>query len=150
MTLNQALNKKILLVDDDADDRKYFLEALQEIDATVECVTAKDGQQALELLNNPDFTLPDYIFLDLRIPKINGKQCLLQIKSDDRLKDIPVIIYTTSREARESEELKKLGAVHFISKPSNPGEIYYVISLALEEQWTPLNENQNKNNQALL
>lgn len=135
MKVNQVLNRKILLVDDDADDRKYFLEALQEIDATVQCVTAKDGQQALELLNNSDFTLPHYIFLDLRMPKISGRQCLLQIKSDDRLKDIPVIIYTTSREAQDSEELKQLGSVHFISKPSDPGEIYYVISLALEEQW---------------
>lgn len=140
MKASQVLNRKILLVDDDADDRKYFLEALQEIDATVQCVTAKDGQQALELLNNLDFTLPHYIFLDLRMPKISGRQCLHQIKSNDRLKNIPVIIYTTSRETQDSEELKKLGSVHFISKPSDPGEIYYVISLALEEQWDAFKE----------
>ena len=127
-----------MLVDDDADDRKYFIEAVAEIDDSIECVTAKDGLQALELLRNPNFLLPDFIFLDLRMPRYNGKQCLLQIKADERLKNIPVIIYTTSRELSESEEMGRLGAVHFISKPSDPGEIFYVLSLVLEEQWDKL------------
>jgi len=130
--------QKILLVDDDADDRKYFLEAVAEIDPAIECATAKDGLHALELLRNPQFALPDFIFLDLRMPRYNGKQCLLQLKADERLKDIPVIIYTTSREIKESEELQSLGAVHFISKPSDPDEIFYVLSLVLEEQWDKL------------
>lgn len=132
----KILQRKILLVDDDADDRKYFLDALAEIDPTIEGVTAKDGQQALALLGSPDFHLPDYIFLDLRMPRISGKQCLLQIKADSRLKDIPVIIYTTSRDVEESEELERLGAVHFISKPADPDEIYYVLTLVLEERWS--------------
>lgn len=127
--------RKILLIDDDADDRKYFVEAVQEIDASIECVTAKDAIQANVLLNDDGFTLPDYIFLDLRMPRINGRQFLLQIKTDERFKNIPVIIYTTSREVEESEDMQNLGAVHFISKPANPDEIFYVVSLVLEEQW---------------
>lgn len=107
-------NRKILLVDDDVDDRKYFVSAVKEIDATIECVTAKDGQQALELLRNGDLSLPDYIFLDLRMPRISGKQCLLQIKEDERLKDIPVIIYTTSRELEEAEDLQRTQTMLFI------------------------------------
>lgn len=133
---NKSPQRKILLADDDADDRKYFLESLNEIDSSIECVTAKDGQQALALLNSPGFVLPDYIFLDLRMPRISGKQCLLQIKSDERLRDIPVIIYTTSRAVEESEELLSLGAVHFITKPADPDEIYYVLTLVLEERWS--------------
>jgi len=131
---SEKLARKILLVDDDADDRKYFMEAVYEIDPSIECLTAKDGQQALALLQESDGSLPDYIFLDLRIPKINGRQCLLRIKSDERLKSIPIIVYTTSRQVDESEELKNLGAVHFITKPTNTDEIYYVISQTLEEQ----------------
>jgi CheY-like chemotaxis protein len=125
--------RKILLIDDDADDRKYFVEAVNEIDAEIECITAKDGQQALEFLNNTNALLPNYIFLDLRMPKINGRQCLMQIKADERLKHIPVIVYTTSREVEESEHLQRLGAVHFITKPTNTEEIYYVVSQVLEE-----------------
>lgn len=93
----------------------------------------KDGEQALEILENNQFSLPDYIFLDLRMPKINGRQCLVQIKSDERLKHIPVIVYTTSKEVQETEEMQGLGAVHFITKPTDTEEIYYVISQVLEE-----------------
>ena len=61
-----------------------------------------------------------------------------KIKEDQALKSIPVIIYTTSREVPESIELKEMGAVHFISKPSDPDEIYYVVSFVLEEQLNSL------------
>ena len=127
--------KTILLVDDDADDRKDFQEALNEIDDTIHCVSAKDGQQALQLLKSGNGALPDVIFLDLRLPRINGKQCLMQIKADDRLKHIPVIIYTTTKDEEVAEELQQLGAVHFISKPEDPEEIFYILSLVLEERW---------------
>ncbi len=128
--------RKILLADDDADDRKYFKEAVMEIDAGIKYMETKDGQQTLDLLQNLETAaLPDYIFLDLRMPRYNGRQCLLQIKADERLKHIPVIIYTTSKEVADSEEMQALGAVHFISKPNNPEEIYYVLSLVLEEKW---------------
>ena len=122
-----------MIIDDDADDRMLFIEAVKEIDEKIECLWAKDGLQALEDLRNEALPLPDYIFLDLRMPRVNGKKCLSEMKSDSRLKEIPVIIYTTSRELEESEELKDLGAVQFISKPSNPEEIYYVVSCVLEE-----------------
>lgn len=137
MKSNKAA-RKILLVDDDEDDRKYFMDALKEIDETIECVTAKDGEQALNYLANADHSLPDYIFLDLRMPKVNGRRCLIEIKADERLQHIPVIIYTTSGDVAESEELQGKGAVRFITKPGDPGEIFYVLSLVLEEQWEKL------------
>ena len=124
----------ILIVDDDADDRKLFIDAIQQVDNTIKCITAIDGKQALELLKSDYSSLPDFIFLDLRMPRFSGKKCLLEIKKDDQLKAIPVIIYTTSREVEEAKELQELGAVHFISKPSDPDEIYYVVSFVLEEQ----------------
>jgi CheY-like chemotaxis protein len=133
MIENTKFTRKILLIDDDIDDRKYFAEAVTEIDADIECVTAKDGEQALKLLNDSAFSAPDYIFLDLRMPKINGKQFLVHIKSDERLRHIPVIVYTTSREVQESEEMQQLGAIRFISKPTDTEEIYYVVSQVLEE-----------------
>lgn len=135
---------KLLIVDDDADDRQLFIDAVKEFDEHIECVSAKDGKEALDLLNDLATSLPDYIFLDLRMPRFNGKKCLLEIKKSERLKEIPVIIYSTSRELEESKELKEMGAVHFISKPSNPEEVYYVVSFALEENW----DTSSKNNKA--
>lgn len=127
-------NLKLLIVDDDADDRKFFMEAVREINDTIECAVAKDGLQALEVLNNTTIALPDFIFLDLRMPRYNGKRCLMEIKAVERLKAIPVIIYTTSTEVKEAGELKELGAAHFISKPHSPEEVYYILSVVLEEQ----------------
>ena len=128
----------LLIVDDDADDRQLFINTVHEIDDQIVCMTATDGFQALELLNKPvDTPLPDAIFLDLRMPRINGKKCLIELKKNEQLKDIPVIIYTTSTEVEDSIELTKLGAVYFISKPSNPEEMFYLISMILEEQLLP-------------
>lgn len=127
-------NLSLLIVDDDADDTELFIEAAKEIDETIECRTANNGQQALELLKNTAAPLPDFIFLDIRMPLLDGKKCLFEIKKDERLKHIPVIIYTTSREVEESKELKQMGAVYFISKPGNAEEIYYLVSFVLEEQ----------------
>lgn len=134
-------NLRLLIVDDDADDRKFFMDAINEIDGTIECVVAKDGMHALELLNDPAFVLPDFIFLDLRMPRYNGKRCLVEMKASERTKPIPVIIYTTSTDVKESVELKSLGATHFISKPHSPEEVYYILTVVLEEQTTVLNKD---------
>ncbi len=134
---------RLLIVDDDTDDRDLFIEAVKVVDSTIECITARDGQQAIEILKNPEFPLPDYIFLDLRMPRYNGRKCLIEIKKDPGLKDIPVIIYTTSKETEESKELQEMGAVHFITKPTNPEEIYYIVSLIMEEQLFALPKNNN-------
>lgn len=134
---------KLLIVDDDADDRQLFIDAVKDFDEDIVCVSAKDGKEALDLLNDLNTSLPDYIFLDLRMPRFNGKRCLMEIKKNERLKEIPVIIYTTSRELEDSKELKEMGALHFISKPANPEEVYFVVSFALEEQWNA-SANQKK------
>lgn len=129
------MEKKVslLIIDDDADDRMLFIEAVKEIDDNIECITANNGQQALDMLKNDIRILPDLIFLDIRMPLLSGKQCLAEIKNDERLKHIPVIIYTTSREVEESKKLKEMGASHFISKPGNAEEIYYLVSVELEK-----------------
>jgi CheY-like chemotaxis protein len=82
-------NIRLMIIDDDADDRMLFIEAVKEIDEKIECLWAKDGLQALEDLRNEALPLPDYIFLDLRMPRVNGKKCLSEMKSDSRLKEIP-------------------------------------------------------------
>ena len=133
---------RFLIVDDDADDRMLFIEAVREIDETIECKIAKNGEQALELLRNIEYPLPDFIFLDIRMPRIDGKKCLSEIKKDERLKDIPVIIYTTSKAVEESKELIDMGAFHFISKPSNADEIFYLISFVLDEQTNASRRNK--------
>jgi len=125
----------ILLVDDDADDRKLFLEAAREVDAAITCVSVANGQDALLYLKNEANPLPEFIFLDLRMPGLTGQDCLEAIKKDTRLFPVPVIVYTTSRDVEESIRLKKLGAAHFMSKPTSPDDVYYMLSYVLGEKW---------------
>jgi CheY-like chemotaxis protein len=125
----------ILLIDDDEDDRKLFSEVTAEVDETATCITTGDGQEGLAYLRDENNTLPDFIFLDLRMPGMSGRQCLEQIKTDPRLRPVPVIVYTTSRDEKESILLKKLGAAHFMSKPVSPDEVYYLVSFVLGEEW---------------
>jgi DNA-binding NtrC family response regulator len=130
-----ATNKYLMIIDDDADDRALFIEAVREIDSSIICLSADNGQKALELLHDTNSPLPDYIILDLRMPRYSGKRCLFEIKKNARLKHIPVIIYTTSKNVEESNELFRMGAVHFMTKPRNAEEIYYLASFILGEQW---------------
>jgi DNA-binding response OmpR family regulator len=125
----------ILLIDDDEDDRKLFFEVTAEVDETATCITVGDAEEGLAYLKDRNNLLPDLIFLDLKMLGMSGQQCLIEIKRDRRLMVVPVIVYTTSRDVKESIILKNLGAAHFMTKPISPDEVYYLVSFALGEVW---------------
>src|SRR5690349_6973227 len=105
------------LVDDDIDDASLFQETLSNVNSAIRFAHAADGQEALDQLLSKSIS-PDLIFLDLNMPRMDGKQCLALIKQEDELKDIPVIMYTTSSQSQDIEETMLKGAVCFITKPS--------------------------------
>jgi CheY-like chemotaxis protein len=107
----------VLLVDDDNDDQDVFKEAITMVVPDVECLIAHNGEQALMQLNAMP-VLPDYIFLDVNMPRMGGKEFLTHIKADGRFQKIPVVIYSTSNHKSELGEYFKLGASNFITKPS--------------------------------
>ena len=113
----------ILYADDDSDDCELLVEALEKIDPTIECRMANDGRQALKALDECD-NLPDYIFLDVNMPVMDGKDCLVELKKDDRYKEIPVVIYSTTKDEGEITALYELGAVDFLPKPNSFEELY--------------------------
>jgi CheY-like chemotaxis protein len=125
----------ILLVDDDEDDRKLFIDATKEVDSTITCFSASDGMEALAYLRDDQNAMPDFIFLDLRMPGFSGEECLIEMKQEPRIANVPVIVYTTSRDVRESVRLKQLGATHFATKPVSPEEVYYMVSFIIGERW---------------
>ena len=108
----------ILYADDDADDCELVVEALEVIDPRINCVMVNDGLQALRTLSD-DKNLPDYIFLDVNMPVMDGKNCLIELKKDDRLKEIPVVIYSTSQNKEEIKELYEMGASEYLRKPNS-------------------------------
>lgn len=109
-------NNIIMLVDDDEDDREFFCEAVDTIDNTIKCMQLENGEKALLYLQNEEYPMPDYIFLDLNMPRLDGKECLVEIKKIDHLKLIPVIIYTTSNHPLDKSQTLQLGANGFMHK----------------------------------
>jgi CheY-like chemotaxis protein len=135
LTAEKSTYMTILLVDDDEDDRKLFIEATKEVDSTITCFSAADGVEALAYLRDDQNAAPDFVFLDLRMPGFSGEECLIEMKQEPRMANVPVIVYTTSRDVRESVRLKQLGAAHFASKPVSPEEVYYMVSFIIGERW---------------
>ena len=107
------------LADDDVDDQMLFLEALMEINSNIRCTIAKNGEEALLILQDRNGQIPDYIFLDLNMPRMSGLKCLLELKKINAISHVPVIIYSTSSQKEYIDESMKLGATHFFVKPSN-------------------------------
>ena len=129
-------NRVFFIVDDDADDQELFIEAVSEVDRSIKCLAASDCEEALDLLKNKKIDLPDVIFLDLNMPRLNGKQCLAELKKQAHLRDIPVIIYSTSSEQRDIEETSRLGAVHFLTKPNKFEELCKALTFVVSRDWT--------------
>lgn len=119
----------ILLIDDDRDDAELFEEILKEIDASINFDHIEDSKKCLEHLAMQKNDLPDMIFLDINMPIVSGWQCLDQFKRTEHLKDIPIIMFTTSSQPREKENAMQHGADGFIIKPNE----YNVLKDSLSE-----------------
>jgi CheY-like chemotaxis protein len=118
-----------LLIDDDVDDISLFEEVLQQVDPAVTFASAPNGQDALAMLTAASAALPDIIFLDLNMPRMDGRQCLAALKQDDNLKQIPVIMYTTSSQPKDIEQALKNGAVCYITKPTSLKELQEILEV---------------------
>jgi len=127
--MNSALSKTILIIDDDSDDLLIFFDALSEIDATVKCQAMSDGYDAIQSLSAAQSPLPDLIFLDMNMPRLNGKAFLAEIKQSVKLQHIPVVIYTSSKLPKDINDAKSLGAAYYLNKPNG----YLQLKVALRE-----------------
>ncbi len=117
------MNEKIfMIIDDDADDRMFFKEALKEMLPSSVCLEANDGIAALEVLHNAE-QLPDFIFLDINMPRMGGRKCLKELKKNAKLKSIPVIMYSTSFTEESINEFYKLGASSYLNKPTDMNKL---------------------------
>ena len=115
--------KHILLVEDDPKDIELTLTALEEYNLVNEVVTARDGVEALDYLYRRGTFAerpvgqPAVILLDLKLPKLDGLQVLRQLKTDEQMRLVPMVILTSSRESRDLEECYRLGVNAYVVKP---------------------------------
>ncbi|MGV8121506.1 MAG: response regulator [Candidatus Xenobiia bacterium LiM19] len=137
--------KSILLVEDDPKDVELSLIALSDCNLANEIAVARDGAEALDYLyRRGAYTLrpqgnPVVILLDLKMPKVDGIQVLKTLKSDEQMCSIPIVILTSSREARDLDECYKLGVNSFVVKPVHFSEFTRVIK-QVGVFWALINE----------
>ena len=121
----------ILLADDDTDDCIFFKEALEQLPLSTQFTAVIDGEQLMQVLTNETNELPDVLFLDINMPRKSGLECLSEIKRNKRLKDIPVVMFSTSNAWETINMLFKSGANVYIHKPSDFSQLKQVIHHAL-------------------
>ncbi len=111
--------QKLLLADDDMDDRLFFEDAIEELFTSYKLSTVTDGVELMEVLFDNSEQLPDILFLDINMPRKNGCECLAEIKANDMLKKIPVVIFSTSLDMEIVNKLYENGAHYYIRKPGD-------------------------------
>jgi CheY-like chemotaxis protein len=112
-----------LLIDDDSEESEIFHYALEELAFKVKCHSVTSGKEALSFLNNRP-SKPDYIFLDLNMPRMDGKQCLREIRKLGKADSIPVILYSTAFLEGQKQDLETLGADGFITKTNSVFDLH--------------------------
>jgi CheY-like chemotaxis protein len=117
----------VMFADDDEDDRMLFHDAVTEINSDIQLQIVNDGEELIQILLKPVTLLPEIVFLDLNMPRKNGFECLTEIRSNDILHDVFIVIYSTTGSQSEIEETFKKGANLFINKPNNYNDLLTIL-----------------------
>jgi CheY-like chemotaxis protein len=137
--------RRILLVEDDPRDVELTLTALEDYKLANEVIVCRDGQEAIDyLFGRGRFSdrvkeNPAVILLDLKLPKVDGLEVLQQIKSDERLRMIPVVMLTSSHEEKDMMRSYKLGVNAYVVKPVDFHEFINAVK-ELGMFWAVINE----------
>jgi CheY-like chemotaxis protein len=137
--------RRILMVEDDARDVELSLTALEQYNLANEVVVVGDGEEALDYLYQRGKFIarpsgnPAVLLLDLKLPKVDGLEVLQKIKTDDRLKMIPVVVLTSSREDRDMVASYRLGVNAYVVKPVDFHEFVNAVT-ELGIFWALINE----------
>ena len=131
---NAPARIRIIVADDDADDRLLIGDALKEARLLNDVVFVEDGQELMDCLrghgrfaDNPRPSYPDLVLLDLNMPRKDGREALKEIKEDPELRRIPVVVLTTSKTEEDIFRTYDLGVNSFISKPIRFSELVDII-----------------------
>ncbi len=124
------LYQNILLIDDDEDDQEIFLTALECTRKPVQCTVLDSARKALSQITKGELET-DLIFLDLNMPLMNGQQFLTEIKKDEKLRKIPVVIFSTCCNATTIAQVKQRGARHFFNKAGRFEDLVAILEKVL-------------------
>lgn len=145
--MSEAFNshKNIFLADDDEDDRMLFMEALGDLEFPAMVNMAVDGVELLDMLFQNAQQLPDIIFLDINMPGKNGFECLREIRSSGgRLKEVRIIMLSTSRSPENIDLSYELGADLYAVKPSTFQALKELLLKIFQMDWSSVQKQTGK------
>ena len=131
---------KILIADDDQDDKDMICEGLSEVFSNFQVETASDGVECLRALKNG--CNPDLVFLDLNMPLKNGLECLQDIHNNEYLKNTPIVIYSTSQNLTDIEKASELGDRFYMIKPTTVSTLQQLLRHVLNMLGRPQKEQK--------
>lgn len=136
----------ILLADDDEDDRLFFTDAFDELKMTTKVNTYNDGVYLMEYLTQNNIIIPHILFLDLNMPRKSGKECLLEIRKDERFNNMAIAIYSTSASEEDIEDTFVQGANIYIKKPNDFKKLKKILSSVVSTNWQYQTNSLNRDN----
>ncbi|HDZ15492.1 hypothetical protein LCGC14_1714280 [marine sediment metagenome] len=125
----------ILLTDDDEDDREIFEETIKDLERDAKVLTLNDGKQLMDYLSDTSNPLPDILFLDINMPHKDGHQSLREIRADSRLRQLCVLMYSTSDYSNDVQKAYEIGADGFIQKPSSHRKLKEILQKVIDTDW---------------
>jgi len=127
------MNTKIAyLIDDDPDEQDFFEEALSELDRGIQLIYGNDSRDAVRKLKRGNF-IPDFIFLDINMPRLNGWECMAQIQGLEHLKNTPIAIYSTTLPDTLPSQADRLRISEMIKKQSSIRDLKEVLDQFFEQ-----------------
>lgn len=136
----------ILLADDDDDDRLFFKDAIEEVKVKTTVTMVNDGVELMDYLLKSETILPNLVFLDLNMPRKSGMECLTEIRSHSKLKDLSVAIYSTSGLDKDIEETFIKGANIYIKKPNDFEVLKDMLAKVITIKWQYHTSGLNREN----
>lgn len=120
-----------LLIDDDIEDQEIFAHAVQHLGLDIDVVTANDGVHAIEKIKGDEQLNPYFIFVDVNMPRMNGIECLVEIKKISKVKNVPVYLYSTYTDPETVRRGRENGATDLVVKASSMRELEETLSKIL-------------------
>lgn len=134
----QILSTHIFYTDDDADDQELFRGALKDVDESLLLTTTDNGDALLELLASPP-PFPRIIFLDLNMPRRDGYEVLRCLRMDEKWKNCPVVVFSTTSDPAAVNRTREMGANLFVPKPHTYSGMKQAIQTCVNMDWQDCN-----------
>lgn len=131
---------KIILTDDDKEEHSLFQDAMAGLKMSHSLQFFSNGKELIDYFNSEDAEIPHILFLDLNMPIMSGMDCLKYLRSDERFKDLPIAIYSTSSTEKDIEDTFVLGANVYLTKPDNFNKMKEGLNTVMRILW----EHQSK------